>query len=271
MIYDIEKIETLNRTLMQVVDGQGGARQMIEAAGYLIPFTAAFCVVYQKGKHPYYVCDTYPDGRPKNAVQLYVTKTYLLNPIYNAIKNGLTPGLHRMADLAPDNWEKTSGAPKMLHDDDEEIGYRTPGWPADQQELALTVDLQGGDVGEISFSRPSADGGWSPEILAHIRPFYPVFAMTFRTYWLRQPGRSAANANQERNLEDFTRLIVSPREAEVVQPILKGHSSLSISLTLKIGLSTVKTHRKNAYVKLGISTQQQLFNSFLTWQAAQRP
>ena len=45
--------------------------------------------------------------------------------------------------------------------------------------------------------------------------------------------------------------------------ILKGHSSLSISHALTIALPTVKTHRRNAYAKLGISTQQQLFRLFL--------
>ena len=69
-------------------------------------------------------------------------------------------------------------------------------------------------------------------------------------------------------LEDFAKDILSSREAEIVQLVLKGHSGPSIGLTLGIALPTVKTHRKNAYAKLGINTQQQLLNAFLQWQEA---
>ena len=74
---------------------------------------------------------------------------------------------------------------------------------------------------------------------------------------LIQPSR------QDATRESFGQSVLTSREAEVVQMILKGHSSLSISHALTIALPTVKTHRRNAYAKLGISTQQQLFRLFL--------
>ena len=54
------------------------------------------------------------------------------------------------------------------------------------------------------------------------------------------------------------------QEAEVVRLILQGHSSLSISLKLDISMTTVKTHRKNAYAKLNISSQSELLARFLS-------
>ncbi|MNP83256.1 Response regulator protein TodT [compost metagenome] len=56
---------------------------------------------------------------------------------------------------------------------------------------------------------------------------------------------------------------LSPREHQVARMILKGHSSMSISLNLDIALPTVKTHRKNIYAKLGIATQSELMGLFL--------
>ncbi|WJV25533.1 MULTISPECIES: response regulator transcription factor [Pseudomonas] len=53
-----------------------------------------------------------------------------------------------------------------------------------------------------------------------------------------------------RSVED----ILSPLEAEVVGLILKGYSSKEISAILKISAETVKTHRKNSYMKLEVST-----------------
>ncbi|WP_264214729.1 helix-turn-helix transcriptional regulator [Leisingera thetidis] len=136
-------------------------------------------------------------------------------------------------------------------------------------ELTLLTELPGGAMGEVSFARPAADGGFPDDLLDRLRPFLPLFGAAFARLWSRQaPGLSAAKP--ERTLEDFARNSLSPREAEIVQMILKGHSSLSISLTLGIALPTVKSHRKNAYAKLGISTQQQLFNAFLQWQSKAR-
>jgi DNA-binding CsgD family transcriptional regulator len=62
---------------------------------------------------------------------------------------------------------------------------------------------------------------------------------------------------------------LSDREREVTQLILRGHSSQSICFNLGISLGTVKTHRKNAYAKLNISSQSELLSLFL--QSLQAP
>ena len=227
------------------------------------------CMRTQIGdQSPVYLGDTYPDGAPKDAVQRYINSTYLLNPLYNAFLAGLQPGLHRMIDLAPDNWQTLDDPHEAILAHKEEIGFRTRGWPEGLQELALTVDLSNGMMGELSLARPSDLGGFEPQLVARFQPFYPLFATAFRQLWAHKSNNTATLTERRAPLEDFVKDILSPREAEIVQLILKGHSSLSISLTLGIALPTVKTHRKNAYAKLGINTQQQLLNAFLQWQEA---
>ena len=265
--FDAENIEALNLALSKVIEGRGTALDLIAAAQTFLPFTAALCVVNRIDQTPVYLCDTYDDGAPKDAVQRYIKSTYLLNPLYNAFLAGLQPGLHRMIDLAPDNWQIFDDPPEAVLAQKEEIGFRTRGWPANLQELALTVDLPNGMMGEMSLAQPSELGGFEPQMVARLRPFYPLFATAFRQLWARNSNNATSVNERRAPLEDFALNILSPREAEIVQLILKGHSSLSISLTLGIALATVKTHRKNAYAKLGISTQQQLLNAFLQWQA----
>ena len=46
--------------------------------------------------------------------------------------------------------------------------------------------------------------------------------------------------------------------------ILKGHSSYSIAATLGVSPNTVKVHRRQAYAKLNISSQAELFHLFLS-------
>jgi DNA-binding CsgD family transcriptional regulator len=52
---------------------------------------------------------------------------------------------------------------------------------------------------------------------------------------------------------------LTPREAEVCAGIVLGYSTTTIGLNLRIALNTVATHRKRAYKKLGVGTQNELF------------
>lgn len=265
MNYAGGKIEAVNCALTHAIEDRGTMLEVISAAQLLIPFSAAFSVVNRKNQRPVYLTDTYEGTSAKAAVQNYVSSTYLLNPVYNAFLDGLEPGLYLMADLAPDNWNPEAKAAEVLRDDKEEIGYRTPGWPSGLQELAITVDLPDGDMGEISLARPSACGGFTSEHIDKLKPFYPLFATAFRQVWARELIDRGDAEQSKRQLQDFGADTLTPREAQIVQMVLKGHSSLSISLTLEIAIPTVKTHRKHAYAKLGIHTQQQLFSAFLRW------
>lgn len=55
---------------------------------------------------------------------------------------------------------------------------------------------------------------------------------------------------------------LSPREAQICAGIVLGYTTLGISLNFGISLNTVATHRKRAYRKLGISSQNELFSRY---------
>jgi DNA-binding CsgD family transcriptional regulator len=57
---------------------------------------------------------------------------------------------------------------------------------------------------------------------------------------------------------------LSAREAEVCAHVVLGYSTLAISLNLDISVNTVATHRKRAYAKLGICSQNELFERYFT-------
>ena len=52
--------------------------------------------------------------------------------------------------------------------------------------------------------------------------------------------------------------ILTAREAEVLQLLQEGMTNAQIALELSIGLETVRTHARNIYRKLGISTRRDL-------------
>lgn len=253
--------QRFSQKLAGVIDGGAGADCLIAAVSALYPCAAAFAVLNRPDGPPVYLADSYPDQKSKDAVQRYVAATYEINPVHTAIRQGLSEGVYRMADLAPDNWSATTA--DVIADDAEEISFRTPGWPQGLQELSVLVALKDDVVGEISLARPALSGGISDADLQAVRAFLPLIRSAFLQLvsgvWDDTGGHQSGVVLPRA----FGAEILSPREGEIVQMILKGHSSLSISLILEIALPTVKSHRRNAYAKLGISTQQQLFHMYL--------
>lgn len=261
MEWNNNRIGRFSADLADAIDGTGSAAELVEAVSHLFPCEAAFCVANRKDAPPVHLADTYPDGSAKEAVQRYVRQTYVLNPLHNAICDGLGPGFYRMSELASKNRVATTA--DVISDDKEEIGYRTPGWPDGLQETALLVQLSGTVIGEISFARTATAEGTPQSDIDRVEPFLPLIEAGFRKVWAQFEAINSDSEDAYRCLDTFGLDVLSPRESEIVQMILKGYSSPAIGEMLNIALPTVKTHRRNAYAKLGINTQQQLFNAFL--------
>lgn len=65
---------------------------------------------------------------------------------------------------------------------------------------------------------------------------------------------------------------LTPREAEICACIVLGYTVLGMSLNMSISINTVATHRKRAYAKMKISSQNELFaRYFATVQQLQTP
>lgn len=248
-------------------DQPDGVTALLAAIGSVVQFHLALSVVYRKTGGPSYVFDTFSGPRAKQAVELYMAGTYVLNPVYNAYLNGLVPGVYLIRDLAPDAYFDSDLYRNLdiRRHEDEELGYRTHGWPEGMEEAVLAIGLPGGEMAEISLSRIRSEGGFDWPSVARLRQAYPLIAAIFRRLWahLARGDSHPQSRAIDHLFEDFGRGILSPREREVALLILKGHSSESIGYHLGISTATVKTHRQNLYGKLGLSTQQELFSTFL--------
>ncbi len=241
---------------------------MIRFLHTLLPFEYGVIFIYRDNAMPVHVCNTFANPTAKVGLGNFLKQTYVLNPFYNAYCNGLKTGAYRMSDLTPDHffdaeWIKQyriSVTPK------EEIGYITEGWPAGHREMCIAVEMPFGECAAISLARRVADGRFSSDELSRMGFAAPFLAAAFRRYWRQARFTHAAKGQGSRPEDAFQAFggnFLSRREREIVQLLLRGHSTLSISLHLNISVTTVKTHRKNLYAKLGISSQFELFSLFV--------
>ncbi|WP_120497434.1 helix-turn-helix transcriptional regulator [Kiloniella sp. EL199] len=223
-----------------------------------------FCVIfqYEKERRPQVLYDGLSPLGYREGLQNFLQSTWQINPFYYACREGLKPGLHTMEALS----RKTSSSSyseknqasadyKMRPDQMEEIGYVTDGWPMGMQELMLAVPLPGDDVIEISLSQKIDHTDKNAPLLEQAQELVPVIVSAikkhceiFGLYQIphHHPPLPALDS-------------LTPREKSIMDLILSGHRSEAIGLHLGIALPTVKTHRKNLYHKLGISSQAELF------------
>jgi DNA-binding NarL/FixJ family response regulator len=69
----------------------------------------------------------------------------------------------------------------------------------------------------------------------------------------------------------FGHPLLTPREQQIINAILHGHTSKALASELGISVETVKLHRKNAYRKLAVRNQTELFHTFIQTLKEQHP
>lgn len=186
----------------------------------------------------------------------YLAGAFRLSPFYGLHLQRAEEGVYRLRDIAPDAFQRSRFyleyfAQTTIIDELDFTVWLGPG-------LSLNLFL-----GRDGQSRKT----FSASEIAACRRIAPVVAELLRTHWpdpklVAQPiedtpARLAAAATQNLGIG------LSPRQSQVALLILKGHSTLSIALTLQLSPQTVKVFRKQLYARCGISSQGELFSLML--------
>ncbi|NJN39902.1 MAG: helix-turn-helix transcriptional regulator [Gammaproteobacteria bacterium] len=188
----------------------------------------------------------------------YVGGFYVLDPFYIMSQSLDRPEVCRLGDIAPDGfleseYHRAHYARGRIGD---EVNYL---WP-----------LEPGITMALSLERSENCPGFSDADVRHMEAVQPLLYALACRHWSMVQSRGGTPADQElgRLVQDaadnFGRKVLTPRECEVVKLVLRGYSTKSISQMLGISPGTVKVHRENIYSKLGVSTQAELFNQFIT-------
>lgn len=215
-----------------------------------------------------FICAFFKDHRPVElfdnlkaydfdaTVEPYIDCAYLLDPFYNIFRTGTVDQVVTLNECAPDDFRSTEYYNTF---------YAQTGL---YDETTLLVDF--GENACIAISLGSRHAGFelSAEGYQALQRLLPIIAALCRRHWpALQPTSMIETGRIRQHLEKafelFCTSVLSAREAEIVQHILKGHSSKSIAQLLGNSPETIKVHRKRLFVKLNISSQGELFSMFL--------
>lgn len=238
-------------------DAFGGAvRAMLET---LVRFDHVVVFGYAGERRPICLFHTFDPGQYDIFVAQYQVGPFLLDPFFRAMRERRR-GLFRMRELAPDRFFSSEYVRSYYARTElaEEIGFFVP--------------VDGADGIVLSLMRAQASGAFAAREIALLKAAEPLVGALVGAQWPDLPQRLARGEpfaggrrrEAGRSVETvWTGMNLTEREAQVVDLVLRGHSSESIAATLGISTGTVKVHRRNVYRKLNITSQTQLLSIYL--------
>jgi DNA-binding CsgD family transcriptional regulator len=184
----------------------------------------------------------------RTGVRNYVQTTRHINPMLLHDQRGAV----RARDFATTVPSADGGVrDHIIASSDEELGYRTIGWPERHEEIGLYFDGHDGVV-EFGLYRERARTAASARIVQALDALRAPVAAAFVRHGtlMRQSAPSGAG--------NWPALLTG-RERQIGDLLLAGYASEAIALRLGISRHTVKDHRKNIFRKLRISSLAELF------------
>jgi DNA-binding CsgD family transcriptional regulator len=137
----------------------------------------------------------------------------------------------------------------MVKSADEELGFRTLGWPERLEEVGLYFESAGRLI-ELSLYRQCSHRANGDNTLQQLEELRSSLAAAFNKHATLVP------------LAPPRASLLTPRETEVTRLLLLGFDSADIALRLDISRHTVKDHRKQIFRKLEVGSLAQLFTMF---------
>lgn len=230
-----------------------------------LPFDSGHVIQYDAEGAP----TVLHDGRPNRYEPLdeYISGYFLLDPLWAKIESGNLPEkTYHLRKVAPDSFLRSSyykehyGKAEIV----DEIG-----WIISQSAKIQIIVCLMRRWDSSRFSKSNLDFmRLSHPIVENVLKLHQsikqqrVDHMTARMTGTKQ-GSPSDHINRRLKLSGMDGNLLSDRQSEVVNLILKGHSTESIGLMLAISPGTVKTHKKDIYSKLGISSHGELFKLFV--------
>ena len=241
-------LQTAQTALGEIIDAIGEPRFPVivaQALQRLTRFDLAALVVHRGAQGSEVVFDDFDRVGCRIGIETYARTTHRINPMLGSLQHG--PVRARDFARGREPIERSLQA-HVFAAPEEELGYRTVGWPKRQEEIGLYFDGLGGVV-ELGLYRERARTAASQQVLGTLRSIRMPLIAAFgrhRRYVSSVPSGGWAK-------------LLSRREKQVCDLLLEGYASDAVAAHLGITRNTVKDHRKNIFRKLQISSLAELF------------
>jgi DNA-binding CsgD family transcriptional regulator len=221
-----------------------------------VEHNATCLLAFYRDAPPNVLHHTMTPDRARHYLDRYLAGPYLLDPLYQLALRKKKASMCRCRDETPDRFRSSEYYRQ----------YYERTHLADEMDFILDADAKTTLVlvvgrWEARFSRSD---------VASLAAMEPIVRAAMSRIWGEW---SARHSEDERDLsmhqrltqcfERFGEAILTQRERQITQLLLRGHSSKSIAKELGIAPGTVMVHKRNLFSKLGITSQYELFSLFI--------
>jgi len=224
---------------------------------HLVPTNNVMIVAYPRKNLPRIEYNDNPPEDRTTMVEQFVAGAFLLDPYYLVASKQKKNGFFHMNEIAPSGFKESE-----YH----RIYYKLSGL-SDECGYVLKLGDDGRTFINISLGQIDMTQGYSDEDLKNLADITPLIDSLIKYHWQSTDNDADDYLDMREQLETalecFGTSILTERENQMVQMILHGYSSKAIAERFEISVETVKLHRKNAYAKLDLGTQGELFNLFI--------
>lgn len=259
MRHDIERMTLWNDKVGSLIESIGidnFLHTLSDTIQFFIPDASVIVFSVPRNQQPQCLFDNYPESIRKINTNVWISGAYLLDPFYIKCFDDSPQGAYHLLDLVPEGF---------LTSEYYQLYYSMTQC---KDEVCFIAHIHKDLRISLSVARVKDDRGFSTHELMSLRSLSSIVLSVLNKHFIKRQiigsKRQAKLHNHlQTGIKNFGTSILTLREQDMIQYILLGHSSKTISKQLDISLDTVKMHRKNAYAKLNISSQAELFSLVL--------
>ena len=242
--------------LVESRDGDVAAGALADAIDVAVRHEGTCVLVFHRDAPPEVLHHTLEPAGRRHYVDRYVAGPYLLDPLYQLAVGAEKPGVCRFRDQSPDRFRSSEYYRQYC-----ERTHLT-------DEMDFLVDVSPRSTLALVVGRRTRR--FSKVELARLRMLEPLVHAAMRTIWerssaggRRQEAGGSLHQRLTRCFENFGEGLLTERERQITQLLLRGHSTKSVARELGIAPGTVMVHKRNLFAKLGITSQYELFSRFI--------
>lgn len=232
------------------------ADSLIASIGQAVEHNGTCLLAFHSDAPPEVLHHTLEPEGERHYLKRYLAGPYLLDPLYELALRDDKPSMCRFRDATPDRFHSSEYYRQYCD--------RTHL----KDEMDFLVDVGEGTSLVLVIGR--REKMFAKAELSRLDLIEPVVRAGMRRIWRRwRRGntRRAPDPAIHRRLtecfENFGDNILTQREREITQLLLRGHSTKSVARLLDIAPGTVMVHKRNLFQKLGITSQFELFSRFI--------
>ncbi len=242
--------------LLVADDDQSIANTLIDAIGHAVVHNGTCLLAFHPDAPPEVLHHTLEPEGETHYVDRYLAGPYLLDPLYELSQRADKPSICRFRDATPDRFHSSEYYRQYCD--------RTHL----KDEMDFLIDVDGGSTLALVVGRRKTR--FSKAELGRLVLIEPVVRAAMARIWQKWLGHSTRR-KPDRGIhqrltecyENFGDAVLTQREREITQLLLRGHSTKSVARVLDIAPGTVMVHKRNLFGKLGITSQFELFSKFI--------